>query len=221
MSRRKIDPDRLRECAARGMTMADAARELGVSVPGVFYAARREGVVFPSHREAMARPEVKARRAEATREAMARPEVKARYAEAMARPEVKARRAEAMARPEVKARHAEATREAMARPEVKARRAEAMARPEVKARHAEATREAMARPEAKARHAEALARPEVKAKMAAAARARWADPRFNRLAALTPEEREDYDIMKRVGGQRPDDALRAIGRADLIREAAE
>jgi len=148
MSRRKIDPDRLAECAARGMTMADAARELGVSVPGVFYAARREGVVFPSYREALARPEVKAR-------------------------------------------------------------------------HAEATREALARPEVKARHAEALARPEVKAKMAAAARARWADPRFNRLAALTPEEREDYDIMKRVGGQRPDDALRAIGRADLIREAAE
>lgn len=48
-----------------------------------------------------------------------------------------------------------------------------------------------------------------------------ADPEFNPLAALTREKRADYDTLKRAGYTRPE-ALRAIGRADLlVQEAAE
>lgn len=51
---------------------------------------------------------------------------------------------------------------------------------------------------------------------AKAMRRRWADPAFNPLAALTAEERADYDLMKRNKFTR-NEALTAIGRKDLIR----
>ena len=78
-------------------------------------------------------PDVRARHKEAIKEAMKRPEVKARVKEARNRPEVKAKISgdnSPMNRPEVKARHKEAIKEAMNRPEVKARHKEAVNRPE-------------------------------------------------------------------------------------------
>jgi len=72
---------------------------------------------------------------------------------------------------------------------------EAMNRPEVKERR----RAAMNRPEVKERHRAAMNRPEV-----------------NPLVLLTPTERADYDLLKRAGHSR-NDALRSIGRGDLIR----
>jgi hypothetical protein len=133
-------------------------------------------------REAMNRPEVKARHSAATREAMNRPEVKARHSAALARPEVKVRHSaamrEVMARPEVKARNREAlarNREVMARPEMRARMREAFASPEARARLAETARACWADPEYRARHREAMARPEVKAKLVAALARRRAE----------------------------------------------
>lgn len=43
----------------------------------------------------------------------------------------------------------------------------------------------------------------------------WADPANNPLAALSPAERADYDVLKRRGGKSRAEALAAIGRADL------
>ena len=43
-----------------------------------------------------------------------------------------------------------------------------------------------------------------------------ADPARNPLAALTPAERADYDTLRRKGGYTRSDALRAIGRSDLV-----
>ncbi len=68
----------------------------------------------------------------------------------------------------------------------------------------EATRRLHADPEFAARHAERMRRLN-------------ADPARNPLAALTPEERADYDVLRRKGGLTRDEALRAIGRGDLIR----
>jgi hypothetical protein len=47
-------------------------------------------------------------------------------------------------------------------------------------------------------------------------KARQADPAFNPLAALTEEERAEYDTLKRAGNSRPQ-ALEAIGRGDLAK----
>ena len=44
-----------------------------------------------------------------------------------------------------------------------------------------------------------------------------ADPEFNPLSALTREERADYDLLVKKGGMKRDEALKSIGRADLIR----
>lgn len=49
------------------------------------------------------------------------------------------------------------------------------------------------------------------------ARERYADPAVNPLAALTTAERAEYDVLKRKKCTR-NEALTAIGRADLIRE---
>ncbi len=110
---------------------------------------------------------------------------------------------EALNRPDVKERHRAAMKEALNRPEVKERRSaaikEAMNRPEIKERHREAIKEAMNRPEIKEQRRAAMNRPDV-----------------NPLVLLTPTERADYDLLKRAGHSR-NDALRSIGRGDLIR----
>jgi len=46
-------------------------------------------------------------------------------------------------------------------------------------------------------------------------KARKADPALNPLVLLTPEERADYDLMKRKGFTRAE-ALTSIGRTDLV-----
>lgn len=49
-----------------------------------------------------------------------------------------------------------------------------------------------------------------------------ADPEFNPLAALTVQERADYDTLRRRGGYTRAEALQAIGWGDLLRlDAAE
>lgn len=58
--------------------------------------------------------------------------------------------------------------------------------------------------------------PEIVAVRIAGLRRKWADPAFNPLAALSSEERADYDLMKRNKFTR-NEALTAIGRKDLIR----
>jgi hypothetical protein len=45
-----------------------------------------------------------------------------------------------------------------------------------------------------------------------------ADPAFNPLAALSAEERADYDVLTRAGYRRAE-ALSAIGRDDLANRA--
>lgn len=66
--------------------------------------------------------------------------------------------------------------------------------------------------------------PEVRAKMSAAAKAALADPevrakmsaaRNPERAALTPEQRADYDTLRRKGGYSRDEAL-AIVRAKRV-----
>ena len=54
------------------------------------------------------------------------------------------------------------------------------------------------------------------AHMSRNARARYADPAFNPLAALTPDERVEYEKAKRRGPRTL--ALIVIGRMDLIRD---
>ena len=129
----------LEQARDAGWSTRHAAREWGTSPMAVARAIRREGVAWPSQREAM-------------RRLHADPEFAARNAERMRR------------------LHAD---------------------PEFAARHA-------------ARHAERMRRLN-------------ADPARNPLAALTPEERADYDVLRRKGGLTRDEALRAIGRGDLIR----
>jgi len=89
-------------------------------------------------REAMNRPEVKARHRAAKRASHAKPEVRERLSVATKI---------AMARPDVKARHRAAIRAALADPAIRARRRETLARPEVKAKQRAAMKAASARPE--------------------------------------------------------------------------
>lgn len=56
------------------------------------------------------------------------------------------------------------------------------------------------------------------ARISRLARARHADPAFNPLAALTPDERAEYDKLRRYGSRNR--ALIVIGRMDLIREGS-
>lgn len=48
-----------------------------------------------------------------------------------------------------------------------------------------------------------------------------ADPEFNPLAALTAAQRADYDVLVKKGSFRRTEALRSVGRGDLIRREAE
>jgi hypothetical protein len=56
---------------------------------------------------------------------------------------------------------------------------------------------------------------EIKAKRAAGLRAWWAT--HGPLATLTPQQRADYNLLVTRGGLRRSEALRAIGRADLVK----
>ena len=109
-----------------------------------------DGLLHPSMKQYMARPDVKAKKAEYMKQYMARPDVKAKQAEYKkqydARPEVKAKRAEYNTRPDVKAKKTEHN----ARPDVKAKQAEYRASPKGKAKRAEYC----ARPDVKAKQAE-------------------------------------------------------------------
>ena len=78
--------------------------------------------------------------------------------------------------------------------------------------HAERMRKRHADPEFAKAHAE---------RSAERMRKLHANPAFNPLAALSEQERADYDLLKRAGYKRSE-ALGAIGRADLGQhEAAE
>ena len=70
---------------------------------------------------------------------------------------------------------------------------------------------AAARARMKALHAD----PEFAARRRERLKALHADPRHNPLAALSAEERADYDLLVKKGGLKRADALRSIGRADL------
>lgn len=91
--------------------------------------------------------------------------------------------------------------------------------------HAERMRVQMrklyADPDYAAAHAERMRRkhadPQFAAAFTSGIRTRSADPAINPLAALTPEQRADYDTLKRAHYTR-NEALTAIGRSDLIRE---
>jgi len=76
--------------------------------------------------------------------------------------------------------------------------------------------EAMNRPEVKERLRTAMNRPEVKERRSAAIKEALNRPEVNPLVLLTPTERADYDLLTRAGHSR-NDALRSIGRGDLIR----
>jgi hypothetical protein len=58
--------------------------------------------------------------------------------------------------------------------------------------------------------------PEFRARKSARMKELNADPARNPLAALTPQERADYNLVKRKMGYTRDEALTAIGRADLV-----
>ena len=62
-------------------------------------------------------------------------------------------------------------------------------------------------------------RPEVKERHREATREALNRPEVNPLVLLTPRQRADYDILRRARYSR-DDALRAIGRPDLIKAKA-
>lgn len=62
----------------------------------------------------------------------------------------------------------------------------------------------------------AMNRPDVKERHRAAMKETMNRPDVNPLVLLTPTERADYDLLKRAGHSR-NDALRSIGRGDLIR----
>lgn len=47
-----------------------------------------------------------------------------------------------------------------------------------------------------------------------------ADPKYNPLVALSDHERADYEVLKK-NGYRRDEALVAIGRADLCRSGGD
>lgn len=125
----------------------------------------------------------------------------------------------------MKARHADpefaAARDARmcainADPEIAARRRAAR-----KARYADPEFAARSRAESRERLRALNADPEFSARNRERGRARMkalqADPSFNPLAALSPEERADYDVLKKAGYSRQY-ALLSIGRADLAPE---
>ncbi|APX88671.1 hypothetical protein BV394_02095 [Brevirhabdus pacifica] len=111
-----------------------------------------------------------------------------------------------------------AAREATKRHGVKFR--DARKDPEFAAANAERMKRRYADPEFAAANAERLRKmshdPQIAAARAKAMRRLHRDPAFNPLAALTAEERADYDLMKRNKLTR-NEALTAIGRKDLIR----
>jgi hypothetical protein len=86
--------------------------------------------------------------------------------------------------------------------------------PEFAERHRELSRERMkalnADPEFAERHRE-LSRERMKALNA--------DPDYNPLVLLSDAERQDYNLLRHKGGLPRNDALRAIGRGDLVRGA--
>lgn len=69
-------------------------------------------------------------------------------------------------------------------------------------------------PEAMARQREnaaaAVRSREFREKIRQKALARWADPAFNPLVGLTPEQRADYDTLRRVGRLSRDEALAKV-----------
>ena len=93
--------------------------------------------------------------------------------------------------------------------------------PEFRAKQAEGMRRRHADPEFRAKHAERMRRrnadPEFRAKQAEGMRRRNADPEFNPLAALTPEERAEYDILVKRGGYSRAEALEIMGKAQAPR----
>lgn len=94
--------------------------------------------------------------------------------------------------------------------------------PDFRERTSEAARAKWRNSELAARQSERIRRlhadPEFAAKNAERMRRLHADPAFNPLVALTESERADYDVLKKAGYTRAE-ALRAIGRADLIGES--
>ena len=95
--------------------------------------------------------------------------------------------------------------------------------PEFAARHREAASARMkalnADPEFAERRSNRMkalhADPEVAERRNNRLKALHADPERNPLVLLTPQERTDYNTLKKAGHPRAD-ALRAIGRADLV-----
>ena len=124
-------------------------------------------------------------------------------------------------------RRSETMRRLNADPEFAAARAARIrarhADPEFAAAHRERIRALNADPEfaaaRDARSSETMralnADPEFAAARDARMRAIHADPSHNPLVLLTPDQRADYDALKRAGHSRGD-ALRAIGRDDLV-----
>ena len=104
--------------------------------------------------------------------------------------------------PEFAERHRERSRERM-----KAMNAD----PEFAERHRERMKAINADPEFAERHRE---------RSCERMKAMRADPARNPLVLLTAAERADYDMLRKKGGSTRNDALRAIGRADLIPETS-
>ena len=151
-------------------------------------------------REAMNRPEVKAKR----RETWNRLEVKAKFSELSKKrwdnPEFKAKRTESMNSPQTKAKFIEA----MNRPEVKAKMSgenNPMKRPEVRAKNSEAQKKAYENPILKAKLREAHNRPEYRAKLSESIKTAYQSPEAkanHREACSTPEYRTNHsEITKR------------------------
>ena len=80
-------------------------------------------------------------------------------------------------------------------------------------------------PEFRAKNAERMrllhADPEFRAKNAERMRRLHADPEFNPLAALTPEERAEYDILVKRGGYSRAEALEIMGKTEAPRPAKQ
>jgi len=123
----------LRQLAAGGATVSEAARALGIVITTAQNWAASERITFPTRsqarKKALADPEVRARMSAASKKALADPEVRARMSAASKK---------AWADPEVRARMSAASKKALADPEVRARmsaaRKKAWADPEVRAR---------------------------------------------------------------------------------------
>ena len=58
--------------------------------------------------------------------------------------------------------------------------------------------------------------PEFKEKQRAAMVALHADPEFNPLALLTPEQRAEYDLLRKKGGYSREDAMETINRQKAV-----